>query len=147
MISLTLEAIDGVSLTEALPGQFVVLRLRPSQNAPALFRSYSLSSEPSSERYRISIKLEAHGAAGAFIDDKLQVGDVLDVSAPRGAFTLRAGATPVVLVSGGIGATPVLAMLHALAADESPREVWWLYGTRNRREHPFAEETRNLLKA
>ncbi|MGA8170624.1 MAG: MOSC and FAD-binding oxidoreductase domain-containing protein [Methylocystis sp.] len=147
VISLMLEPIDGRSLTEAPPGQFVVVRLRPSPNAPALFRSYSLSSEPSSERYRMSIKREAHGVAGAFIEDKLQVGDILDVSAPRGAFTLRAGERPVVLVSGGIGATPVLAMLHALAADASPREVWWLYGTRNRREHPFAEETRNLLKA
>ena len=78
---------------------------------------------------------------------KLQVGDVVDVSAARGSFTLRPGDAPVVLLSAGIGATPVLAMLHALAAEASPREVWWLYGARNRREHPFAAETRALLKA
>jgi len=147
VISLMLEPIDGRALTEALPGQFVVPRLRPSPNAPALFRSYSLSSEPSSERYRLSIKREAHGVAGAYIDEKLQVGDILDVSAARGGFTLRAGEAPVVLLSAGIGATPVLAMLHALAAEASPREVWWLHGARNGREHPFAEETRALLKA
>src|SRR3546814_14325611 len=72
------------------------------------------------------------------INDKLRVGDVLDVSAPRGNFTLRPGGTPVVFLSGGIGATPVLAMLHVLAAEESSREVWWFYGARNRSEHPFS---------
>ena len=124
-----------------------MLRLRPTPDAPALFRSYSLSGEPSADRYRVSIKREADGAAGAYIDDKLQVGDVLDASAARGSFTLGAGDAPVVLLSAGIGATPVLAMLHALAAEASPREVWWLHGARDRREHPFAEETRTLLKA
>ena len=119
-----LEPIDGRPLTEAVPGQFVVLRLRPSPNAPALFRSYSLSSKPSSERYRLSIKREAHGVAGAYIDEKLQVGDILDVSAARGGFTLRAGEAPVVLLSAGIGATPVLAMLHALAAEGSLVAPW-----------------------
>jgi ferredoxin-NADP reductase len=147
VISLVLEPIDGSPLTEALPGQFVVLRLRPEPNAPALLRSYSLSGEPDAERYRVSVKRGAHGAAGAYIDEKLQVGDVLDMSAARGGFTLRAGAAPVVLLSAGIGATPVLAMLHALAAEASPKEVWWLYVARNHSEHPFAEETRTLLKA
>ena len=110
-------------------------------------RSYSLSGEPSAERYRVSVKREAHGAAGAYIDEKLQVGDVVDTSAARGAFTLLPGDAPVVLLSAGIGATPVLAMLHALAAEASPREVWWIHGARDRREHAFAAETRTLLKA
>ncbi len=110
-------------------------------------RSYSLSGEPSAERYRVSVKREAHGAAGAYIDEKLQVGDVVDASAARGTFTLRPGDAPAVLLSAGIGATPVLAMLHALAAEASLREVWWIHGARDRREHPFAEETRTLVKA
>ena len=97
--------------------------------------------------YRVSVKREAHGAAGAFIDDQLQIGDVVQASAARGTFTLRPGDTPVVLLSAGIGVTPVLAMLHALAAEASTREVWWLHGTRNGREHPFAEETRGLLSS
>jgi ferredoxin-NADP reductase len=71
----------------------------------------------------------------------------VDVSAARGNFTLRPGDAPVVFLSAGIGVTPVLAMLHELAADTSLREVWWLYGARDRREHPFAEEMRTLLKA
>jgi ferredoxin-NADP reductase len=147
VISLVLEPADGHPLTAAVPGQFVAVRLRPSPDAPALMRSYSLSGEPSAERYRVSVKREAHGAAGAYIDEKLQVGDVVDTSAARGAFTLRPGDAPVVLLSAGIGATPVLAMLHALAAEASPREVWWIHGARDRREHAFAAETRTLLKA
>jgi ferredoxin-NADP reductase/MOSC domain-containing protein YiiM len=147
VISLVLEPADGQPLAAPLPGQFVAVRLRPAPGAPPLMRSYSLSGEPSAERYRLSVKREDHGAAGAYIDEKLQVGDVVDASAARGSFTLQPGEAPVVLLSAGIGATPVLAMLYALAAEVSSREVWWIYGARNSREHPFAEETRTLLKA
>ena len=146
VISLVLEPTDKQPLAAALPGQFVVLRLGPASDAPVLMRSYSLSGESSAERYRVSVKREAHGTAGIYIDDKLQVGDVVDVSAARGSFTLRPGNTPVILLSAGIGATPVLAILHALAAEVSTRDIWWLYGARSGREHPFAEETRTLLK-
>jgi ferredoxin-NADP reductase len=145
--SLVLEATDGHPLAPALPGQFVAVRLKPAPDAPALIRSYSLSGAPSAERYRVSVKQEPHGAAGLYIHEKLQVGDIVDASAARGAFTLRPGDAPIVLLSAGIGATPVLAMLCALAAEASPRDVWWIYGARDRDEHPFAEETRTLLKA
>jgi ferredoxin-NADP reductase/MOSC domain-containing protein YiiM len=142
VISLLLEQPIAVPL----PGQFVVLQLGPA-SAPALMRSYSLSGEPGAAYYRVSVKREAHGAAGGYVDDKLQVGDIVQASAARGSFTLRPGDTPVVLLSAGIGVTPVLAMLHSLAAEASTREIWWLYGTRNGREHPFAGETRGLLNA
>jgi ferredoxin-NADP reductase/MOSC domain-containing protein YiiM len=145
--SLVLEPTDGQPLAAALPGQFIVLRLRPVPDAPALLRSYSLSSEPRDDRYRVSIKRETHGAAGAYVESQVRIGDVLDASAPRGSFTLRPGDGPVVLLSAGVGATPVLAMLHALAAGASSREVWWVYGARHGGEHPFAAETRALLKA
>jgi ferredoxin-NADP reductase/MOSC domain-containing protein YiiM len=144
--SLVLEPTDEQPVAAALPGQFVVLRLGPG-SAPALMRSYSLSGEPGASSYRVSIKRKAHGAASAYVDDELQVGDIVQASAARGSFTLRPGDTPVVLLSAGIGVTPVLAMLHALAAEASTREIWWLYGTRNGREHPFAKETRRLLEA
>lgn len=146
VISLALEPTDGQPLATALPGQFIVLQLGPG-SAPALMRSYSLSGEPGAMHYRVSIKREAHGAAGAYVDDELKVGDVVQTSAARGDFTLKPGDTPVVLLSAGIGMTPVLAMLHALAAEASTRDIWWLYGTRNGREHPFAGETHGLLKA
>ena len=145
--SLMLEPTDGQPLATALPGQFIVLRLRPAPTTPALLRSYSLSGEPGEARYRVSIKREAHGVAGAYIETEVRVGDVLDVSAPRGSFILGSGDGPVVLLSAGVGATPMLAMLHALAAGRSPREVWWIYGAHDGGEHPFAAETRTLLEA
>jgi pyruvate/2-oxoglutarate dehydrogenase complex dihydrolipoamide dehydrogenase (E3) component len=77
----------------------------------------------------------------------VKVGDVLEVSAPRGDFVLRPGDRPVVLLGAGIGATPLLAMLHELGSTASRREVWWLYGARNRDEHPFAMESRALIKS
>jgi ferredoxin-NADP reductase/MOSC domain-containing protein YiiM len=147
VISLILEPVDGAALAAFLPGQFIVLRLKPSTQAPALMRSYSLSGEGGPARYRVSIKREAHGAAGGYIDDTLRVGDVVDASAARGSFILRTDDSPVVFLSAGIGATPVLAMLHALAAVKSPSDIWWLYGAHDGREHPFASETRILLKS
>jgi ferredoxin-NADP reductase/MOSC domain-containing protein YiiM/ferredoxin len=145
--SLILEPTDGHPLAAALPGQFIVLRLRPAPDGTALLRSYSLSGEPRGDRYRVSIKRETHGAAGAYIDAQVRIGDVLEVSAPRGNFTLRSGDDPLILLSAGIGATPVLAMLHGLVAEASPRESWWIYGARDGAEHPFAAEARTLLEA
>src|SRR5882757_5528020 len=98
VISLTLEPMDGQPVAAALPGQFVVLRLGPP-SAPALMRSYSLSGQLGASSYRVSVKREAHGAAGAYIDDALQIGDFVDTSAAHGSFTLRPGDTPVVLLS------------------------------------------------
>jgi len=145
VVSLVLEPVDGRPLTVPLPGQFVVLRLCPQADAPPVLRSYSLSGLPDAARYRITIKEEPHGIASTYLVTQLRIGDVLDVSAPRGAFTLQSGDRPVVLLSAGVGVTPVLAMLHALAAHASPRPVWWIYGARNRLDHPFAQEVRDLL--
>jgi ferredoxin-NADP reductase/MOSC domain-containing protein YiiM/ferredoxin len=145
VVSLWLAAADGAPLPAALPGQFVTLRLRPDEAAAPLIRSYSLSARPGTAQYRISVKREPGGAAGAYLHDHVRVGDTVNVAAPRGIFTLRAGDTPVLLVSAGIGVTPVLAMLQALAAEPAAREVWWLHGARNRTEHAFAREARALL--
>ena len=145
VLSLTMQAADDQSLPAALPGQYVVLRL-PVAGAP-LFRSYSLSGPASTERYRISVKLEPNGVAGTYLQQHVRLGDVFDVSAPRGSFLLQQGERPVVLLSAGIGATPVLAMLHALAAARSPRKVLWLHAARDGQHHPFASEVRGLMPA
>jgi len=145
--SLMLEPSDGVKLVAAAPGQFIVLRLKPAPEAPALLRSYSLLGEPSEERWRLGVKREPNGAAGAYVEGGLKAGDVIDASAPRGAFTLKPGDGPVALLSAGIGITPVLAMLHALAAGASRREVWWIHGARNGAENAFAAEAQALLKS
>jgi ferredoxin-NADP reductase len=148
VVSLSLRPTDGRPLTVGLPGQFVVLRLRLEPKGSPLFRSYSLSGAgaPSSERYRISVKIDPNGVAGTYSGNRVRAGDHLDVSTPRG-FVLQPGDGPVVFLSAGIGATPVLAMLHALVATASAREVWWLHGARNRQNHPSAQESRRLLQS
>ncbi len=145
VFSLLLTSADGRPLAEALPGQFVVLRIRPRPDSPPLLRSYSLSDAPGTDHYRVSVKEEMHGAASGYLKNKVRVGDVLDVSAPRGNFILQRDNEQVVLLSAGVGATPVLAMLHALAAAGVTYPIWWLFGAHNREDHPFAAEALRLL--
>jgi ferredoxin-NADP reductase/MOSC domain-containing protein YiiM len=147
VISLTMQSADGQPLPAAMPGQYVVVRLQPVSGARPLFRSYSLSGPLPAEYYRISVKVEPNGAAGTFLHEHVRVGDVLDVSSPRGSFTLRQGDGPVVLLSAGIGATPALAMLQALAGARSTRQVFWLHAARDGEHHPFAAEVRSLMPA
>jgi ferredoxin-NADP reductase/MOSC domain-containing protein YiiM len=143
--SLSLEPLDGQPLPLFQPGQFVVLRFHADPNKPPVVRSYSLSDLPAVDHFRISVKHEANGLGSGFLCERTHEGDVLDVSAPRGTFTMCPGENPVVLLSAGIGATPVMSMLHALAAEGSHREIWWVHGARNRAEHSFAQESRSLL--
>src|SRR5262249_44503339 len=138
VISLTMQSPDGQLLPTALPGQYVVVRIQRTAGGRPLFRSYSLSGPLSTERYRISVKIEPNGAGGTYLREQVGVGSALEVSSPRGSFILQSGERPVVLLSAGIGATPVLAMLHALAATHSTRQVLWLHAARDREHHPFA---------
>jgi ferredoxin-NADP reductase/MOSC domain-containing protein YiiM/ferredoxin len=147
VLSLTLQSPDGQPLQTALPGQYVVLRLQLTAGGPPIFRSYSLSGPISAERYRISVKIEPNGAAGTYLKEHVRAGDTLDVSSPRGSFILQSGERPVVLLSAGIGVTPVLAMLHALAVAGSKQRVLWLHAARDRQHHPFATEVRQLMQA
>jgi ferredoxin-NADP reductase/MOSC domain-containing protein YiiM len=132
--SIHLSTPDGSTLPEPLPGQFLTVR------ANAQVRSYSLSAASATE-YRISVKRD--GAMSTFLHTKLREGDTLDVAAPRGEFTLVDNDSPVVLLSAGVGVTPVLAMLRALKG--SRREVWWLHTARSAAEQAFADEIHELL--
>lgn len=126
----------------AAPGQYITVRVR-ADGDKHLVRSYSLSDVPNARGYRISVKRE--GSGSRYLHERVKVGDLVDVAAPRGTFVLRDGTRPVVLISAGVGATPVLAMLHALAREHSARPVWWLHGARNHDEHAFGTEVDELL--
>jgi ferredoxin-NADP reductase/MOSC domain-containing protein YiiM len=145
IISLHLADPGGENVPAARPGQFLTLRLLPGGAGPPLLRSYSLSGLPGAHDYRISVKREEHGAGSQFLQANVRTGDQLEVAAPRGTFTLRPGQEPVLLISAGVGATPVLAMLHTLAAAKSSRDIWWLHSARSRADEPFAAESRALL--
>ena len=145
VISIRLEDPGGAPLPAARPGQYLTLRIQPNDESRSLLRNYSLSGPPDAGHYRITVKREHDGAVSGYLHTRLSVGDRLDIAAPRGTFILERTEAPVLLISVGIGATPVLAMLHALAKEHSEREIWWLHGARSSRDHSFAAEARTLL--
>ncbi|NUH63944.1 2Fe-2S iron-sulfur cluster binding domain-containing protein [Sulfitobacter sp. S0837] len=142
--SFYLEPCDGRALWEVKPGQYLTLRV-PGPDGPVL-KTYSVSSAPSEMRhYRITVKREAgaNGAPGGlgscWLHDRVEVGDKLDIAAPRGSFVLdETSQRPVLLLSGGVGLTPMVAMLHRLA--ETDREVHFIHACENGRVHALREE-------
>lgn len=145
VISIRFDDPAGAPLPPARPGQYLTLRIHPENAEKSLLRNYSLSGPPAAGYYRITVKHEHNGAASGYLHARLALGEELDVAAPRGTFILDATQAPLLLISAGIGATPVLAMLHALVEQHSDREIWWLHGARSGREHSFAAEARALL--
>jgi ferredoxin-NADP reductase/MOSC domain-containing protein YiiM/ferredoxin len=144
-ISIRFEDPTSAPLPKARPGQYLTLRVQPDPGGRAVLRNYSLSGPPGAGYYRVTVKRERGGAASGYLHTRLAVGDQVEVGAPRGTFILDGTPAPVLLISAGIGATPVLAMLQALRQEQSDREIWWLHGARNRREDTFAAEARALL--
>ncbi|MBO0728718.1 MAG: MOSC domain-containing protein [Acidimicrobiaceae bacterium] len=144
VVSVYLAAPDGTALPSARAGQYLAIRITGAGQPPPV-RSYSLSSGPGTDNYRISVKREPHGAASTYLNTKLEPGATVEVAAARGEFVLDTGGSPVLLISAGIGVTPVLAMLHQLAAERSKRETWWIHGARRPLEHVLAAEAHALL--
>ncbi|WP_199256243.1 MOSC and FAD-binding oxidoreductase domain-containing protein [Mycolicibacterium mengxianglii] len=143
--SLTLADPDGAPLPKWVAGQFITVRLQAEGTGPSWIRNYSLSNATESGTYRIGVKEEPQGAASGFLKRHVHIGDQIDVAAPRGTFVLADGDGPVVLLSAGIGVTPVLSMLNDLAGRSSTRQVWWLHGARDGTEHPFLDEARRTI--
>jgi ferredoxin-NADP reductase/MOSC domain-containing protein YiiM/ferredoxin len=148
VVSVVLADLKGSPFPPALPGQYLALRCLPGKNVPPALRSYSISGASDSGTYRISVK-RGTGSGSRHLVDATRIGDELEISAPRGEFVLRPGGRATVLLSAGIGVTPVLSMLHSIATcgAETPREVWWIHAARNAKEHVFAQEARELLAA
>ncbi len=142
IMSVCFEATDRTPLPTPRPGQYLTLRL-PDAGDPAPLRSYSLSGFGG--EYRISVKREDHGVVSRWLHSNIRAGSVIDVAAPRGDFYLSDGVGPVVLLSAGVGVTPVLAMLHALADRRSDREIWWVHATRDAHTHAFMQEVSDLI--
>ncbi len=132
------------ALPAYLPGQFLTVRV-PSAGDPAPVRTYSLSGDPDGGHYRISVKRESHGLVSSHLHAHLRRGARIQVAAPRGAFVLDGGSEPVLLISAGIGQTPLLAMLCRLASDHDGRVVWWIHTTHDADSHAFSTEVADLL--
>jgi ferredoxin-NADP reductase len=143
--ALELEPLDGQALPGYAAGQYVTVSLARQNGERPLLRTYSLSSAGDARRWRISVNREPSGQAGQMIHERLSVGDVLSLGAPRGNFTLPDDERPIVFLGAGVGVTPLLAMLEALARSPDAREVWWIYSARSASEVPHARETEALL--
>jgi ferredoxin-NADP reductase/MOSC domain-containing protein YiiM len=141
--SFAADSADG-ALPAYEPGQYLTFRVRGAGD-PAPVRTYSLSGDAGDGRYRISVKREPHGLVSSYLDARLHPGDRIEAAAPRGGFVLDDGTGPLLLISAGIGLTPMLAMLHRLARTRSAREVWWIHTTHDADSHAFAAEVAHLL--
>ena len=135
----------GAPLPKWRAGQSIVVRVQAAADGPPLVRNYSLSNGPGAAGYRIGVKREPMGTVSGYLHDHVSVGDLIDVAAPRGNFFLDESRSPVVLVSAGVGITPLLSMLHVLADSQSQRPIWWLHAARDGAERAFAVEAKELL--
>ncbi|KZY31286.1 ferredoxin [Roseovarius sp. HI0049] len=145
IMSVELADADGGDLAPFRAGEHLPISLTIPGQAGRVRRNYSLSGPPGAGTYRLAIKREGRGVASSFLHDVVGVGDTIEAGRPSGDFVLPEGDGPVVLVSAGVGITPVLSMLHALVAEQPARPVWFVHAARNSGEHAFAEEVERLV--
>lgn len=136
---------DGGPLAPFQPGMHLPVALTVPGQAGPVRRSYSLSGSPSARHYRIGVKREDRGIASRFLHDQVAVGDTIMTGRPAGAFQAPSGNSPLVLVSAGVGVTPMLSMLHAAVESRSRRPIRFVHGARNRRSDAFAAEINALV--
>lgn len=133
--SFYLQPVDGGPVMRYHPGQYIGLKL--IIDGREVRRNYSLSAPPDETTYRISVKREPGGLVSNYLHDRLEVGSSLELFAPAGEFVLQPGNRPLVLISGGVGITPMLSMLHA--AHEQNRPVTFIHFARNAQVHAFRD--------
>ena len=144
VVSLELIARDGGELPDFAAGQHLPIELKAKGETNLLKRTYSLSNAPGYGRYRISVKREPKGQVSNLLHDVVKEGDIINSMPPAGDFTLKYSVRPVVLISAGIGVTPMVSMLHQLINDGSERQVTFIHGARDSAHHALAEEVREL---
>ncbi len=134
--SFYLRAHDQKPIPGFLPGQFLTFQLDIPGQQKKIVRCYSLSDCPRDDHYRVTIKRLPEGLVSGFFHDHVKEGSILDIKAPSGGFFLDTNKeTPVVLIGGGVGITPLLSMLNSVVESKSPRKVWLFFGVRNSDEH------------
>lgn len=141
---------DGKEIAKYKPGQYLTLKATIPGEKYTHIRHYSLSEAPGKDYYRISIKREdehqntPEGIVSNYLHNEIKEGDTLPFSAPAGDFVLDTNDTPLVLVSGGIGITPLLSMLNSVILEQPNREVTLIYATKNSKYHPFKDHISQL---
>lgn len=127
---------DGKRLPAFKPGQFLTFNIPQPDSESRVNRCYSLSNRPGGDTYRVTIKKVENGLVSNWFHEQVDQGIILDVKAPAGGFFLDTDkSSPVVLIAGGIGITPLLSMLLEISASSPHREVWLFYSVRNQSQH------------
>lgn len=134
---------DGRPLDPFTPGQHLPITVQIPGQAGTTARSYSLSGPPGADTYRLSVKREAQGLVSRFLHDQVQTGAIIEAQSPSGDFVTEKVDAPLVLISAGVGLTPMLSMLHAAAAEG--RQTWFLHGARNGCDHAHRAEVATLV--
>ncbi|MCG6861436.1 MAG: 2Fe-2S iron-sulfur cluster binding domain-containing protein [Chromatiaceae bacterium] len=144
---------DGQPLPSFKPGQHVTFRLELPGRAEPLLRSYTLSDKPDPLHYRVTVKREPGtnrtppGLGSNYFHAQVGAGTRLWMSAPSGGFHLDPEElSPVALISAGVGVTPMISMLDAIAVGGTRRPVWFIHGARNGREHAMGALVRRLVR-
>ncbi|MCV0382636.1 MAG: NO-inducible flavohemoprotein [Erythrobacter sp.] len=144
--SFVLRPVDGRAVVQHKPGQYLTLWLDIPGEHP-LKRNYSISAAPNGETYRISVKREPQGIASNWLHDAVEVGATIKVSVPAGEFFLADPAErPVVLLSGGVGLTPMVSMLESLVQEGASVPIHYVHGTLNGSTHAMRDHVRALAQ-
>lgn len=130
---------DNKEIMAFTPGQYITLHLEIDEQK--IIRNYSLSDSPNGEHYRISVKREEGGVASNYLHQHLNAGDTINLSAPCGDFVLDNSKDPLVLITAGVGLTPAIAMLKAVAGQ---REVRFVHACKSIAQHSFKGLTDQL---
>ncbi|KTD84066.1 NO-inducible flavohemoprotein [Paenibacillus etheri] len=145
---------DGGSISSYSPGQYITVRVQPGGEEYTHIRHYSLSSAPGQAYYRITVKRESEGidkpagVVSTYLHDFVQVGSILEVGSPAGDFVLNQSSdTPVVLISGGVGLTPMVSMLETIIAAQPVREVTYIHAAINGSLHAMKDRVADLVKS
>ncbi|MBM7456400.1 nitric oxide dioxygenase [Oceanisphaera litoralis] len=148
IVSFLLAPADGGAVADYLPGQYLNLHLSNPELEHREYRQYSLCQAPNGREYRIAVKREPGGVASNFMHDRMQLGDQLQVLPPAGDFFMEVGTeTPVVLISGGVGQTPMRAMLDQLLKQGHPADIHWLHACDNGAQHAFKQDIQQRRQA
>ena len=146
--SFEMEPVDGQPVADYQPGQYLAVWLKPEDFEYQEIRQYSLTRKPDGKGYRIAVKRENGGQVSSWLHNAAKEGDVVYLAAPAGDFFLNVTPqTPVTLISGGVGQTPMLAMLDTLSKNRHPAQVNWFHAAENGSVHAFADEVKTLGSA
>ncbi|EGI73813.1 NO-inducible flavohemoprotein [Pseudoalteromonas sp. APC 3358] len=144
--SFTLTPVDGEAVITHKPGQYLGIKVKPEGAEYEEIRQYSISQKSNAKNYRISVKKELQPKPGMVSNHlhSLEQGTIVELYPPAGDFFLRNNTSPAVLISAGVGQTPMLAMLETLLSDNSNQEIMYLHACENTQQHSFSKYLNEL---